>query len=46
MASGRVLGPGNRDFLGPVKWHRAHHSARGGLKGGGGGLVDKLAGDG
>jgi hypothetical protein len=22
-ASGRGLGPGNRDFLGPVKWHRA-----------------------
>jgi hypothetical protein len=36
MASGRVLGSENRDFLGPVKWYRAHHSARGGLKGGGG----------
>ncbi len=22
-ASGRGLGPGNRAFLGPVKWHRA-----------------------
>jgi hypothetical protein len=22
-ASGRGLGPGNREFLGPVKWHRA-----------------------
>jgi hypothetical protein len=22
-ASGRGLGPGNRYFLGPVKWHRA-----------------------
>jgi len=22
-ASGRGLGPGNRDFFGPVKWHRA-----------------------
>ncbi len=22
-ASGRGLGPGNRKFLGPVKWHRA-----------------------
>jgi len=22
-ASGRGLGPGNQDFFGPVKWHRA-----------------------
>ncbi len=22
-ASGRGLGPGNREFLGPVKWHEA-----------------------
>jgi hypothetical protein len=23
LASGRGLGPGNGEFLGPVKWHRA-----------------------
>ncbi len=23
-ARGRGLGPGNREFLGPVKWHRAY----------------------
>jgi hypothetical protein len=30
-ASGRGLGPGNREFLGPVKWHRADREVASGV---------------